>query len=401
MRLFSEGGIHQYKDNLLMDVLREIEDLTEEELLNTDDSLKLIFISKFKIPQIILHDIYRKDGGYKQIDVSGDSRFWISIIGEWNPVYRKARIVNVHISFEGNHGLLGIQPSTYQMGSPKGEIKGNEIIMEFPFFPNTDSKESFGDDINKEIELLKKYVEWMNEDIEGFNKLLYNSIPQALSKRRGDLEKEKDIIEGIDIPEKEVTNQKIGFVKPINKINVIIENLQNNEDPILENSIYEGITEHINSLGINLERCKSRVRSLDEESLRDTFFMALNSAYKGFVSSEAFNRNGKTDILIRYQDSNLYVSEFKIWGSHEYFSKGIDQLLNNMTWRDSKCSYVVFSKNSGFSRIIKKAKELISEHPDHIKFLKQISDSCLRFQFRNKTDTDKTLILTLHLFNLV
>ena len=129
--------------------------------------------------------------------------------------------------------------------------------------------------------------------------------------------------------------------------------------------------------------------------------MALNTAYKGMVSTEAFNRSGKTDILIRYLDSNLYVSEFKIWRDHASFSEGIDQLLNNLTWRDSKCSYVIFSNNADFSKVLAKAQELVSSHPRFLRMVRKISEGCIKFEFKsNDGSSDKRIMLTLHLFNI-
>lgn len=399
MRLFDRSrNMSSYKHELSDNVAETVRDLSEKELENSDDSLVLILISKFKIPLLELKEYYQTDGGEVKKDISKDHRF--VAYGDPYPVYKKARVILIHIPFEGNPEFLNLSPSRFKMVTPRGEVIGNEIIMSFEFFPDVDNGENLKREIEREIKLVKENVVWMNEDITTFNNSLEGLISSNLSKRREDLKKGKAIIDNLGIPKKEEKILETGFVKPIQKIEVKIEIPSRNQDPFLENSIYEEITKHVNSLGINLERCKSLVRSLDEESLRDMFFMALNSAYKGLVSTEAFNHLGKTDVLIRKDDKNLYISEFKIWRNHDYFSDGIDQLLDNLTWRDSKCSYVIFSRNMDFSNVIEKAKELISKHPNHIKLTNKISENCFRFQFKNKTDSNKEVTLTLHLFNL-
>jgi hypothetical protein len=389
-----------YKPQLYKRVSDEIEDLNELELENSDDSLELIFTSKFKIPELVLSSHSRKDGGYTEIDISRDNRFGAYYGGDGSPVYKKAKVVNVHIPFQGNPEYLEIEPSTSNRMPVRGRIVGNEIVVEFTFFPDVDSSEQLKREIDQDVGTIKRYVGFMNKDITEFNGQLSGLIRRGLKTRRENLRREKEIIHGLDIPEREEACPGVGFVKPINKIEVRIQNTPSIQDPVLDDSIYQGITEQVNSLGINLERCKSHVRSLDEESLRDTFFMALNSTYKGLVSTEAFNRSGKTDILIRHQENNLYISEFKIWSDYSYFSEGITQLLNNLTWRDAKCSYVIFSRNVNFNNVLTKAQELVSTHPRFFRMVGKLSDGCIKFEFRGNDTSDKKITLTLHLFNI-
>ena len=40
---------------------------------------------------------------------------------------------------------------------------------------------------------------------------------------------------------------------------------------------------------------------------------ALNTHYRGKATAEAFNFHGKTDILIRHDNQNLFIAECKYW----------------------------------------------------------------------------------------
>lgn len=386
--------VHDMNDQ----VIASVNSLTEKELENSDDSLELILASQFKIDEIKLSEPYRKDGGERDVDISRDNRFWV----DSQPYYKKAKVVEVHIPFEGNSNFLRIEPSTTTMLSVKGRIIGNEIVGDFTFFPDVDNIDNVKNEIDSWLKSVRQNVGWMNNDLRNFSQGLFSLIPREIKRRRNHLNKAKEIIDGLGLPEKS-EDRVLGFIKPIQKIEIKIKDKKTNDEIeyILDKEVYDTITQTVNSLGINLERCSNRVRNLDEESLRDTFFMALNSTFKGLVSTETFNKNGKTDLIIRYGDKNLYVSECKIWDGDKYFLEGIDQLLNNLTWRDSKCSYIVFSRNKDFGKVIEKSKELVGSHESHVSFIRKVSENCFEFKLKNKNDSQKHIYMTLHLFTLV
>ncbi len=104
--------------------------------------------------------------------------------------------------------------------------------------------------------------------------------------------------------------------------------------------------------------------------------------------------------MIKYKDKILYIAECKIWRDEKYFIDGIDQLLNYLGWRDSKTSYIVFSKNINVTRVISNTKRLTESHSNFIRKESDISESCIRYMFRHKADTSKECFLTLHVFDL-
>jgi hypothetical protein len=139
---------------------------------------------------------------------------------------------------------------------------------------------------------------------------------------------------------------------------------------------------------------------LDEESLRDTILMALNSVYRGMASGEAFNKAGKTDILIKYLDKNIFIAECKIWRGDKYFDEGIAQLLSYLTWRDSKTSYIVFSKNQNIETVIEKSRALMKKHANYVALEREVSDSCFTYRFKQEVGATRECLITLHVFDL-
>lgn len=400
--LFRNRDGYQFFKKKKDEITEEIDTLSKTELESSNDSLKIILKAKHTLKLIAFADEYRVDKGEVQIDIRNDRRFYTSLFRDFNrgPVYKKGRQIEVHLPFSCDKELFGIRPSTFTTVLPRADIRSTELVFTFEFFSDVDTPEKINKRIKEEIELTKSYTNWLNNDINTFNSSIDSIIDNGLSKRREKLSRDEAFLGKMSV-QKQATITR-GFVKPERKIDLKIleEDREKEIEPSLETETYTEIIQLINSLGINLERTSQRLRELDEESLRDTILMALNSVYRGMASAEAFNKEGKTDILIKYQDKNLFVSECKIWRSDDYFLKGMDQLLNYLTWRDTKTSYIIFSKNVDVNRVIIRSKELVQSHPNFIAMDKAVSDSCITYRFKQNSETSNQCFVTLHVFDL-
>ena len=77
-----------------------------------------------------------------------------------------------------------------------------------------------------------------------------------------------------------------------------------------------------------------------------------------------FNSNGKTDILIREGDRNIFIGECKIWKGPKAISEALDQLLGYLVWRDTKAALLLFIRSGVPSEVVAKAHAMIQEHPN-------------------------------------
>jgi hypothetical protein len=107
---------------------------------------------------------------------------------------------------------------------------------------------------------------------------------------------------------------------------------------VLDEKEYQHILEILRSMSLVIERNPTSFASLDEESIRDHFLLQLNGHYEGGATGETFNASGKTDILIREGNKNVFIAECKFWHGQKAFGEAIGQLLGYLTWRDSKCT---------------------------------------------------------------
>lgn len=401
--LFARVDGHRFFRKKEAELRAEINSITKNELENSDDSLKLILRVKHSIKNIEFDSYYQIDKGEIQIDISNDRRFsaWLMRDFRSSPVYKTGRQIGIHLPFSGDSNLFNYRPSSYTTSYPSADIQDNELVLIFHFFSDVDSPEDLKRSVDREIGLVNRYTKWMNNDIKSFNDRISSILDKDIPHKRQKIKKDEDFLGQLGIPEKGEEISR-GFVKPDKKLKLklLTQEREKEVESILELETYDEIIRFVNDLGINLERTSKRLRELDEESLRDTLLMALNSVYRGMASGEAFNKEGKTDILLRYKERNLFIAECKIWRDKNNFIEGIDQLLSYLTWRDSKTSYIIFSKNLNVTNVIERTKKLIGTHPNHIGKHEEISESCTRYRFKQVSDGTKECLMTLHVFDL-
>ncbi|HUC14893.1 MAG TPA: hypothetical protein VMS00_10620 [Acidimicrobiales bacterium] len=115
-------------------------------------------------------------------------------------------------------------------------------------------------------------------------------------------------------------------------------------------------------MALSLERNLTTFAGLHEEELRNHFLLQLNGTFEGAAAAELFNGAGKTDILVRIENRNVFIGECKIWTGESAFASAIDQLLGYTVWRDSKAALVLFIKQKDATAIVEKADSVIRKH---------------------------------------
>ena len=76
--------------------------------------------------------------------------------------------------------------------------------------------------------------------------------------------------------------------------------------------------------------------------LRDHLLIALNLPGEGRGGGELFNGAGKTDILIREGDRNVFIAECEFWRGPKAATAALTQLFGYLVWRDSKSALIIF-----------------------------------------------------------
>ncbi len=163
---------------------------------------------------------------------------------------------------------------------------------------------------------------------------------------------------------------------------------------------YNHILSIVENMGRVFEYSPKSFENIGEEAIRFHFLVQLNSQYEGLASGETFNFRGKTDIVIREGNTNLFIAECKIWSGASAFTDAIDQLQKYITWRDTKTAIILFNRNKGFSNVIAEAQRALAAHPQYKSGPTVVNPTRFRYTFTNISDPAKDYALTLLAFDI-
>jgi hypothetical protein len=171
-------------------------------------------------------------------------------------------------------------------------------------------------------------------------------------------------------------------------------------EPALELKEFEHILGVLKSMALVIERSPDSFSSLDEEAIRTHFLLQLNGHYEGAASGETFNAGGKTDILIRVDNRNVFIAECKFWRGPKSFSDAVDQLLNYLSWRDSKCALLIFNPMKDTSAVREKMHEIMTARTEHRKTAMHDPHGDARYVFVKASDPGREIQIHTRLFDV-
>jgi len=364
MHLFSDIKFHDYKRQRVEEMEDEIDELSSDELENSTDALALIFAEKYGHSQLRVHDPIKEDGGEVEKDVSDDPRRMI--IDRSTPTYKTAQRISVKLPYEGPKQMLKVLPKSHTMSLPEADrVTNSYIIFNVDFFSDETDADEVQDKIDKRISEIKSYVSKANGSIRSLNDHLETKARAAIDRRREQVEAAADIMDELGVDRD--TETPTGYIKPEKKRDIDITTTTDDgmSHDVLPDTTFRNILEIVDEFGVSLERSAPTVRSLDEESLRDLFLNAINTHYGGLATGETFNHNGKTDIHLRHNNENLFIAECKFWKGPQGYRDTIDQLLSNLTVRDTHAAAIIFSRRQNFAAVQDKIQQTITDHDNY------------------------------------
>lgn len=395
-RLFRKADLRRYIKHKEEELMKEIESYNSNKLLNTSiEDLTNYFVEKYSISPIeILEDEIYVDQEETEVDVRNDKL----ILAD----YITGTKITLHIPFKGDAELFKYKPSQFTLNPPRGKVRDNLVLISVSVTEH--DTESVQKELDNRLNDIKKYIENVKDDIKPWNKSLYKKAKNKIEKRRKKLLKDRKLAANLEFPLKEREDNYKTYVAPeIRKKSPKppkVETDSYEPEPVLAMEDYEHILELICQTAKTLERSPETFKDMGEEQLRDQFLVPLNSHYEGQASGETFNRNGKTDILIRVKDKNIFIAECKIWRGPKAFSKAIDQLLNYTTWRDTKIAIIIFNRNKNLTNVLNKIPNTVSDHPNCKTKKEYNKETGFRYVFGHPDDSNRELHLTILVFDV-
>lgn len=258
------------------------------------------------------------------------------------------------------------------------------------------------------INFLKQQLDAVNQEVTSFNEELRNHIQEYLSTRKQIILDNHHILAALNIPIKKRDDLPQTYAIPTpqiqKKLSVmpIVQEKGYTPEPTLDQSTYHDILQIIYDLGKVFERYPSIYSGKGEEALRDLILLYLAPRFgiEGSVTGETFNKSGKTDILIRYRNSNVFIAECKFWKGEKLYLSTITQLLGYLSWRDSKAAVVIFVRTGAFSSVIETVKKVTPRHDNYLDFVNAEDETWFNYRFHIKGDKNREVKLTVLLFSI-
>ncbi|MDB2157215.1 hypothetical protein [Clostridium butyricum] len=415
MQLFNRINTLDFIPQQNLNIKNIIEKLTNEEICNSSlDDLEDYFLNEFKL---------------NLIEVETDINFIThdaqeTKVKQYNPWYRRGGYdekeyylvdgykIIYKIPFEGDVDLLYLHPSHSIMSkfevdniiNPTEEKEGQIIFSQTYERNSITSQENMIEfitrEFNSKFSSYFQMINYINNDIHNFNSTLESTIKKHLEERLKKAEDYLKLREKLNIPL--ALNNNAPNIKPV-RLKKVKKN-KNSSLPKLKSSPieygisdddYNNIKNIINLSCISMEKAARTFCKLHEEELRDVILASLNTHYMGSATGETFNKRGKTDIHIPFENKSAYIGECKIWTGQGLFTEAIDQLFSYMRWRDTKTSLIIFNKTrKDFSKILSTIDTILSEHNLCINKMK-ISNN--EWQCNFKKDSESTEIVNLNI----
>ncbi|MBN9795638.1 hypothetical protein DMP17_44795 [Pseudonocardia sp. TMWB2A] len=314
--------------------------------------------------------------------------------------------MTVALPFEGDARLLRMQMRGAESALPIVEIVGYEIRLtsDNDYGPRESAAIRAGFDAT--IDEIARLVAVLNGHIRHHNEKLAAETPGAVAARKQEHLADKQMQAEIGYPMR-VRPDAASYVIPISRRRIDtsrpaagLTHKSFTPEPTMAEEHYEDALGVLQRLRNGFERNPTIAADAGEEQIRDLLLFHLNGHFEGLAAAEVFNRTGKTDILIRVDDRNVFIAECKIWSGPKRFAKAIDQLLSYLAWRDTKAALLVFVRQAGLSSIMKKSLQEAHAHPAFKRDGRSASEDRHDFVLRSSEDQDREISVALMFFQL-
>jgi hypothetical protein len=379
-------------------ILRDVEKETEDYILNVNETDYINhLVSKFKI------DIPQLD--FDSLSITAEVQK--KLLPPWRGLPETtidADVVTYHIPCTGDITLLCYRPNTYIEWSIALKTSlSSEVSFEASVTHN--DKEELARQTRSILTDFKKQMGYFVKEVEDYNNSLRSKIEQMFRQRKKVFLEKNEVAAFLNIPIKKKESLPATYAIPTpqfqKSINVKpqVTVVGYAPEPTLDQSTYSDILQTIHDIGKVFERLPATYSKKSEEDLRDHILVYLEPRYQGATTGETFNSMGKTDILIRANNSNVFIAECLIWDGQKYFLGKILQLINNLTWRDSKAAVIVFVRNKDMSSVIAEVQAVSPTHSNYLGFVSKQDDSWFNYRFHLNGDRNREIKLAVLLFH--
>jgi hypothetical protein len=310
----------------------------------------------------------------------------------------KGRIYSLHVPYTGDEYLFHYMPVPPPPNPAHATVSKTEVV--FTAGGAWHTSESINQQFDANLATLEDGIARVEKNVTPFNAALRNVIVARLAHRIEIAKKTRQTTQGLKYPLRRRDNAPETYKLPEKPKQLVPKPVQVDGSYVLDEGDYQSVLKICESMSLVMERSPTVFENAEEEHIRVHYLVQLNGQYQGKATGETFNNIGKTDILIRHENKNVFVAECKFWGGYEAMKKTADQLLDYTTWRDTRTALIIFSRNLDFTNVISEAQRAMKDHQQHKSGPITESETRFRYTFSHPEDKQRDIIITLMLFNM-
>ncbi|MCA2991164.1 hypothetical protein [Gemmatimonas sp.] len=421
--LFTRQSLSEWLDKRSKAVAEQVERIPEKRLLETptEDLVDEVVASMVVDPLVIRRDERSVDATPGKMDASRlpDRDVWPG----QGPVFVPATVVTASVPFDGFDDLLEFRTSTFTGTLPRGRVVQKTIKL-IGLQPALEGNEPPGTDlaaveaitrwIDRHLSLLENYARWSGEQVRQYNTALPGSVRREVDARKGRVLSRHRLQASLGVPLAARADSPITLsVEGVRRKPPIVPAAVAPSHPTTTSSVaplfvpeyaltdeqYAEVLKVIRAMGRSMEQTPQAFAELGEEDLRAVLLAALNATFEGGATAETFNCKGKADILVRHAGQNVFVGECKVWKGPKSLTDALDQVLDYVTWRDSKAAVVLFVHRGDMGAITASIPTVLESY-EFTKRRTDVAGGEWRWTLRHRHDDTREVTVAVMTFNL-
>ncbi len=400
--MFSKYDFRAFSDSRDKRMKDVISRLSDDYALNVNEEEYIQYlIDEFTLYMPVVHfDDVRVEPRKVLVNPEYFPRYW----GVLEPIERT--VVRYIIPISGDYNLLYFCPSSFLLsGSGNFHVSATEIYTDILVINEDDAEK-----VKREYESAKdscmKMLGYLEKDVQEYN----NSLPQKVRgyfvARKERIKKENSFLLNLGVPTSSQVRSPKTYAVPtvsprfappkVKRVTNPVESVS----PIMDTNKYGQILEALQTAGQMFEKSPRVTQGMNEETLRDLFLTQIQTSFRSdSATAEAFNKNGKTDIMVKHGDSVLFVAECKFWKGKQVLHDAISQLLSYLTWRDTKAALLIFVRDTTMTTAINGVKENIASHENYKSTSTPKGETWFNYKFTMPNDPDREVCLAVQVFD--
>jgi len=399
--LFARDSLGDHLTRRLREAKQVIDDWADERFLQrSPGQLKDNLLEQFRLtaPRLQL-DAVEMLPATREIQ-SSQSSFSID--------YGNAHLLHVRrfvVPFSGDGDTFLWRPSSYSLNPPTGTISsrpdgGGELTVSI-CYPDGSAQDATAirAQVDRILSSVEQYLESARSLISRYEQEL-TQVADGISLRRAKVLQERKLEASLGFPVRRRQDAQT-YAVPVTRKRLIRSQGMSSRpfepEPAMSEDAYEEALGALRNGRNALERSPSMTATLDEEKIRDLLLLILNGQFEGRAGGEVFNGSGKTDILIREQDRNIFIAECKFWRGHKGVVEALDQMLSYLVWRDTKAALLLFVRQGKPTGVVLKAAAAVESHPNYKRTLRRFDEDAERMDVVMKANGDDDREITLAL----